>query len=146
LPPEQLATADLAAFFPGAQAATAPPAPVNGDESDPIVADINRMIHSDDEDDEDDDEGQEDKLDEVDAAPSGNGANGMSRPTEAKPRPSPNEEIGRARKHTPRPAERRPKNGMERARPKNHGSPPSTNGDPPTDRGGGNGPGRRRCA
>jgi hypothetical protein len=160
LPPEQLATADLAAFFPGAK--PAPAGAVNDDESDPIVADINRMIHGADEDDEDD-EGQEaeDELDEVDAAPSVNGANGMRRPTEAGPRPSPNGEIGRAGKQPRRPTgtgakepaapgpRARPMNDRERARPKKHGGPPSTNGDPPTDRRGGddrNSDGRRRCA
>jgi hypothetical protein len=162
LPPEQLATADLAAFFPGAKSA-APAAAANDDESDPIVADINRMIREPNEDDENDDESQqaEDELDEVDAAPSVNGANSVNRPTEAGSRPSANGDIGRAGKRfrrpvgsgakqpaTPSPG-RRPRNDMERACPKKHGGPPSTNGDPPVDRrdhDDRNDDGRRRCA
>jgi hypothetical protein len=161
LPPEQLATADLAAFFPGAQAATAPPAPVNGDESDPIVADINRMLHSDDEDDEEDQE-TEDELNETGSSPSTNRCNGVSRPTEAGRRPSPNGKIGREGKHPRQPAaagakeetattspQRRPLNDMQRARPQKQAGRPSTNADPRTDRRGGddrNRDGRRRCA
>jgi hypothetical protein len=169
LPPEQLAeaTKDLAALFPGAQPApaTGPAAPPNhDDESDPVVADINRMIYGDgeeddDEDDEDDQE-PENELDQVEAAPSGNRFNGANRSTEAGPRPLPNGGNERAFKQGPQPSatgatgvapgpERTLKNGMGRRRPKKGGSPPSTNSNrPPGSRNNGdrNGNEPRRCA
>jgi hypothetical protein len=127
-----------------------------------FVADINRMIRGDDEDDEDDEDDRESEaeLDEAGAAPSTIGCNGMSRPTEAGLRPSPNGNFSRAGKQAqpagsgpkefaaPTP-QRRPLNGTERPRPKKHGGAPSTNGDPPAQRRGGDDrsdDGRRRCA
>jgi hypothetical protein len=168
LPPEQLAeaTRDLAAFFPGGQPAPAgvPAAPADrDDEPDPVVADINRLIYGDvEEDDEDDEDDQEDEVepDQADAAPSVNGRNGATRPTGAGPRPSTNGGNGQILERAPRPPaagrkgvapspERSPQNGMKHGRRKKDGSPPSTNGDPATNRGHGDdrkGEGPRRCA
>jgi hypothetical protein len=145
LPPEQLAQANLAEFFPGARPApaTVPSAPANQDHvSNPVVADINRLIYGDDED--DDDQEAEDELDQVDAAPSTNRPNGVNRPTKAGPRPSVNGGNGRAFKQGHQAAapgakgvasspERSLKNGMGRGRRKEHGGP-STNGDAALDR------------
>src|SRR5207244_9486692 len=164
LPPEQVAeaTKNLAAFFLGAQPATPTPAGAANqyDDSDPLIAEINRLVYGSHDDDEEDQE-EEDELNEAEQAPSTNGRKGVNRPTAAGPRPSPNGEIGLALKEAPpQPAtgakecgvpirERCPKKGMHRGRQKKRGGRPSTNGNAATDGRDGddrNRGGPRRCA
>jgi hypothetical protein len=139
LPPEQVAeaTKNLAAFFPGAQSpAPTPAAAANqADDSDPLVAEINRLVYGPHEDDEEDQDEGEDELNDVEQAPSTNGRKGVNRPSAARPRPSRNGDIGPALK-----------NSTQRGPRKQRGGPPSTNGGAATKGDDRKSAGRRRYA